>query len=200
MAGVKKKEKIFFRNIEVDSPEELEFFHWISEARDLGLVTGINYHPCFFQLSEGLVLTKTVRLKTKIKEKTHRVLHPHTYSPDFWIDVSEEFEVWLRDHAGIFPCQGGTGKGIYLEVKGTWLQNDRFPLNQKWVWERCGILVNKVVPKEFFKKTWVPEECLYTPKRKEPRTQWFTKISKGAYRKKAGIRTGEEFLKLIREV
>lgn len=182
----------------LDSEEELDFCRWIAEARTLGLVTSMEYHPRTFDLSDSLTLMRTVHLKTKSKPGKRHVFHAHVYTPDFYISVTEEFGAWLRDHADIFPERGNDGKGIFVEIKGAWLQNDRFPLNQKWVWQVHGILINKVVCDKLFKLTWVPDACLMSPKKHVPKLKWHDKIAKNTFEKKKDIRTAKEFADFLR--
>jgi len=46
-----------------------------------------------------------------------------------------------------------------IDTKGTFGRNkdaEKFPLIQKSLWHSKGIYANKVIPKHFFKQSWLP--------------------------------------------
>lgn len=42
-------------------------------------------------------------------------------------------------------------------------------MNQKWCWQKLGVYIYKLVPKEFFKKMGCPKTSFYTKKTKKAR-------------------------------
>ena len=63
----------------------------------------------------------------------------------------------------------------YIDVKGTFAKSDggrSFSINQKWTYNKHGIYVYKLVPKDFFKLFGVPEACKLTAKTKKPRKMY----------------------------
>ena len=149
--------KITYDSIEFDSQEELEFWHWLNEAYEAGLIAGYEYHKRSWALSEKQTYTDIVELKTKIKEVEKHLMHPHVYTPDF--------EIFGAKDIGLIDVhQDGWH---VVDVKGTFNMygGDReFSINQKWMYDKHGVYVHKVVPEKLFKKTWCPELVRYTPK------------------------------------
>ncbi|RJR07939.1 hypothetical protein C4588_06220 [Candidatus Parcubacteria bacterium] len=151
---------------EYDSREELEMGLWLAEAERHGLVCDIKYHFYSFVLSEKVTVSKLVALKTKNKTVEHTLLNQHKYTPDFSFRITSKligklFKSWYHD-LHLF---------VYIDVKGSFnrFSGDReFSINQKWMWKSKGIYIQKVVPSELFLKTWVPEECRLSPKKRQP--------------------------------
>lgn len=151
MANIKHNGIIF------DSIEELEFFHWLNEAVDSGLIETYSYHVRSWTLSEKQTYTDVVKLKTKIKEVEKHLLHPHVYTPDF--------EIYGAKNIGLIDVQQDGWHVV--DVKGTFNKygGDReFSINQKWLYDKHGVYVQKIVPEKLFKKTWCPDLVRYTPK------------------------------------
>lgn len=155
-----------------DSDEEFHFYHWILEAEKFGLVKGWDYHDEVFHLSEPVKIDIEKKLKTKTKIVSKHLLNGHVYTPDFSIffvkrlpDILKVFEFPPLPSYPNYPF-------IYVDVKGEFggkYHSDReFSINRKWLWQRCGIYVHKIVPKTFFKKTWVPEAVAWMKNRKVP--------------------------------
>jgi len=142
----------------MDSDEEREFYAWLLEAEYVGLITDIEYQPGSLSLSSRKSIQIEKKLKTKTKTIEKFLLHPHEYTPDF------VFEWTGQDNPFI------AGRRTWVDVKGTFNGHGdlkQFTINQKWVFEKYGIYINKVVPERLFKTTWVPESCRYTKVRKD---------------------------------
>lgn len=152
-------------SIEFDSPEESEFYAWCEEAKAAGLLTDFKYQPETFTLADRVSMEVTEVYFTKARrerrERTRErfIFHPHVYTPDFKLVVGtldSYFHPLLK-----------TGDEYWVDVKGGFsVHNDEkpFSINQKWMYQKHGIIVNKVIPDTFFVKTWVPEIARYTPK------------------------------------
>lgn len=147
---------------EFKSQEELEFYHWLCEAKEYGFIENFAYEPKSYDLSPKQTIKVVKKLKTKEKIVEKHLFHPHEYTPDFIFTIGEKWPL-LKGKDKLVD----SNDGMVIDVKGTFQQHDgsrSFSINQKWVYEKYGIYVNKLIPKKFFKITWVPEKCRYTPK------------------------------------
>lgn len=156
-------------SMEFDSGEECEFYGWCLEAKEHGFISDFKYHPEPFLLSERKTIVRKkvwytkVRKERREKEEEVFLFHPHEYTADFRITVTQKF---LDEFQNVL-WRDGDGVTAWIDVKGSFSQhNDQksFSINQKWVFEKYGVIINKVVPQKFFPKTWVPESCRYTEK------------------------------------
>jgi len=150
-----KKPKPQLDGITFDSKEEVEFYMWCKEAKLQGFIREFLYQPEPFILSGKVTreVTKTVGKKTKQVER--HLLHPHTYRPDFIIRASSQFHDFT--HGLTDSCEP---RMFYIDIKGAYEPVESkaalFSINQKWVYSKFGVYVNKVVPKHFFAKTFAP--------------------------------------------
>lgn len=160
---------ITHNNIEFDSENEIVFYEWLNEAIQYGFVEKFEYHPKSFKLFDGATYTyeKTtvLKTKTKIEQLERSLLQPHVYTCDFLITPTAAFKTLnsgIPDHILDNPfhvdTKGGFSKRADLVT---------FPIDQKWVYEKYGVFVVKIVPEKLFLKTWVPEYARYTKVRKE---------------------------------
>lgn len=150
-------------SIEFDSGEEGEFYEWCEEAKEHGFLKSFEYHPPPFLLCGRTSREVDLQLKTKTKKVEQFLFNPHEYTPDFLLVPTEKLEK-LSHKMKI------TDGSYWVDVKGTFsMHNDQksFSINQKWVYQKFGVVINKVVPKKFFPLTWVPESSRYTEKRRE---------------------------------
>jgi len=148
------------------SNEEYHFYHWLKEAESHNLVTNIKYQPGKYPLSCRVSVPVEKKLKTKTKIVDKFLFHPHYYSPDFSFCPSKKLSPFF-----ISTMFVGAAKQVIVDVKGTFNQyNDQkqFVINQKWVYQKYGIYIEKIVPERFFKKTWCPDICRFSPKKKQP--------------------------------
>lgn len=164
-----------------DSDEEKQFHFWLIEAESHGLVKDIFYHYDVFELSPRVAVKYQKQLKTKSKTVERFLFHPHNYTSDFTFVVTDEI---LHPFFVNTAYIGSTS--VVVDVKGTFNRfgdPKQFSLNQKWVMDKFGVYVEKVVPVKLFQKTWVPEACRYTPKQKKP------------VKKYIGVKNISEFIK-----
>lgn len=189
--------------VEYASEEEKYFAAWVKEAKENGLILDEKYQPTPFKLSEKVQFID--RYLKNGKPNYKHLLFEHTYQPDWIIVWSRKaielgFCSILNDHIvekGILFANRKNGS-VYsvIDVKGGFAQNDRFPLNQKWVYSTRGIYVNKVIPYDnnkiktcFFTVTWTPQAYWFRPKKRQ----------KGEFLKVNSIpRTFNEFVKTIK--
>lgn len=163
----KSKNKPTYNEIEFDSNEEIEFYHWIQEAMEYGFIKDFSYNVKSYDLSPKVSVNIEKQLKTKTKIVSKHLLNAHIYTPDFIFEVGEKFPL-LEDKHGLYSPDGT----FVIDVKGSFQLHDgsrSFSMNQKWMYDKYGIYVNKVIPKKFFSKTWVPEKCRFTEKTRKER-------------------------------
>jgi len=169
--GKNKKSKIVYKDSELDSKEELEFIYWLNECKDAGLIENYIYQPEEYLLFDKIVVVKRVKKGKKEIDKDVTLLSAHIYSPDFSIKFTEKFnELYLKNDWNKFFKFFNVNEQFICDIKGSFSRNggDRsFSINQKWVYQKYGIYINKIVPVDLFKTTWVPELARFTPKKKQ---------------------------------
>ena len=143
-------------NYGFDSQEEVWFSAWLHEAQEKGYVIYHKYHPSSFLLSVNQTYKVEKQLKTKVKVIHKHLLRPHWYQTDFKVAFSKSFLESFKTKLY------STGEYYWIDIKGVFAGRNNtsavtFPLNQKWVYEKYNVFVNKVVPERFFKHTWVPQ-------------------------------------------
>ena len=144
--------------IEFDSEEEGEFYSWCVEARKHGYLEEFEYHPRTYELTPRASMMVEKKLKTKVKVVEKFLFHPHSYTPDFDLKPTEKLEKLSH---GLLK----TGDIYIIDVKGSFspYHDDKsFSINQKMMFQKYNLIVNKLVPKKFFKNTWVPVGCRLT--------------------------------------
>ena len=142
-------------NYGFDSQEEVWFSAWLHEAQEKGYVIYHKYHPSSFLLSVNQTYKVEKQLKTKVKVIHKHLLRPHWYQADFKVAFSKSFLESFKTKLY------STGEYYWIDIKGQYANARNssavtFPINQKWVYEKYNVFVNKVVPERFFKHTWVP--------------------------------------------
>lgn len=147
-----------------DSNEEIDTLNWLNEAASLGVVLDYIYQPTSLKLFDPVDYLN-------IDGKKRCLFREHVYSPDFSIrfnpskfpQLAREFKL-TKDQAALQEYE------IQVDVKGTFNKTERsFTLNQKWCWQKLGIYIYKLIPKEFFKKLGCPKASFYTKKTKKAR-------------------------------
>jgi hypothetical protein len=163
------RKKPTYKGVEYDSNEEIEFYQWIEEACDNNLIIGFNYQPTSFELSVKKIKCVTKRMKTKTKKIEKHLLHPHKYTADFDILFT------IKGIECELPFTLASDGNAVIDIKGSFNQygGDReFSINQKWVYEKYEVYVNKVVPEKLFKATWCPALARLTPKTKQEKKKY----------------------------
>jgi len=149
-----------------DSEEEFHFAMWCREAQEAGYIQGITYQPPSYNLSPKQTRKELRPGRKKSKAITRHLLQPHSYTADFIVVPNSKMDnikhgLVYHEH----PILGGhTTRYYVIDVKGTFQMFDgarSFSINQKWVYDKLGVFVNKVVPVKFFKKTWVPRDAAF---------------------------------------
>ena len=136
-----------------DSNEEYEFYLWLVEAKSVGLVHSFTHHPDSFVLSD------------KVAHNGKHLLRKHFYTADFKVKTTED--IGLRGGVDDFT--------YFVDVKGGFnLYNNHreFSINQKWLFQKFNIFINKVEPTKWFHKHWCPKKALLTEKTKQIRKKY----------------------------
>lgn len=168
--------------IEFPSDEERYTYDWLVEAKENGLVLDFKHQPKPFTLSDDVKIVKRIK-KNGTPELKH-IMFGHQYQADFVVSWNEIAILCGLTYAlnveplknGIIPCQVIKGKYLsVLDSKGGYVANfndQRFTLNQKWVYKEHGIYVFKFIPfssrnmdKCVFSQTWTPKS--YFTRRKK---------------------------------
>lgn len=158
-------------NVECDSQEEIDVFNWMIEAVNRGLVIDFAYQPPSYKLSDTV---KYIGLDNK--ERT--LFREHIYSPDFKLTFCPAKAMKLAKELKVSINQADANElPVYIDVKGTFARSDggrSFSINQKWVMQKHGIYIYKLVPKDFFKLFGVPKASTLTAKTKKPRKMFLS--------------------------
>jgi len=145
------------------SKEETEFAMWLEEAEKIGVVLSHQYEPKTFDLAP-------------VKYNGNKfLLRKQIYTPDWLVKFDEKFNLFvhgliLKDNVAWIDIKGIYGRGMMNSSAYT------FPVLQKWLFDKYDVFVNKVVARDltikdkitragFFRKTWVPEPCIYMKNR-----------------------------------
>lgn len=183
-----------------DSPEELYVSWYLDELVGAGYVIKYNYQPTSWELSKKRTYKYRKVLKTKTNKIETTLFQKHVYTADFellWNDayynillknvdmfgrgvaqdnqvVNKENPFWINDinFLEILPSELWSS----WEVKPLFDRNNMtrlFTINQKWVYDKYGIYVQKVVPQKLFKDTFTPQKYLFTDSGKQKRKLTF---------------------------
>lgn len=156
--------------VEVDSAEEYYVYCWIMEAYRLGIVEEYEYQPVSFKLTEK---AKYVPAFGNPKQKEKHLLADHEYTADFKIVFNRHYGEKLSDYFKI-PLEAIDANGdavVWIDVKGGFLRNNSgrsFSINQKLVYNKYKIFVQKVIPEDLFKVLGCPKCLFITQKTKKP--------------------------------
>jgi len=186
-------------DIEYESKEELYVSFYLDELKKAGFVTDWKYQPKTYQLFDPLTYIWLKELKSKEKQQNSTLLHGHVYTPDFFIVWNERARCILfhtpsdKFNLKLSPFIAHSGNNLsIIDVKPAFdMQNMTrlFIINQKWMMDKYGLYVQKIVPiKEVkhYKKQSPNKKSVYThstwsgifPKTFTPGRYFFTDISK----------------------
>ncbi len=194
-----KEEKDLF-----DSFEEYYFDEYLKELKETGYIIDYEYHPEKFILSEPVFYmtkrsVKRVANNIIVNEKT--LLREHTYQCDFrivWAEKAENFlycrfDAFIKEEYPFFATGINGDIVSYVDVKGNFAASTntsdvRFPVNQKWVFNKYQIFVQKIILFQKHKKgvryvwtgifpeTFLPKRYLLTDAKKKNRVISFDYI------------------------
>ena len=162
------------------SDAEKEFYAWLLESEQAGLIQDIQYESQSFELisKKTIIIEKQLKTKTKTIEKT--LLLAHSYTPDFVFKVSNERFKQL--------FYAGSNNLCFTDIKGTWSNRgslQEFSINKKLMFDRFNIYINKIIPADIFKKTFCPEYARFSLIKKKERDKYLK------------YKTISEYLKII---
>lgn len=171
------KKTIDFDGIKFDSEEERLFYIYVNELKDRGYIDEYEYHTNEYNLFDPVKIKWIKQLKTKQKNMEKSLLQGHIYTPDFHIFWTlKAYKIFYCDitdgeYIGKVPFVNNVGqkyeedRGTIIEIKPSFdFQNmsRMFIINQKWMWQKHDLYVQKIVPQKLFEKTFTPEKALYT--------------------------------------
>jgi len=162
---------------EFDSVDELLFANWLMELNSVELLVYQKREKTTYVLSEeeekhlwygftgagAAYASSTERDRLPAIYDYYKVkLHKHVYTPDFDITVDSKF-ITMFPELKLIPIERFGEQSRYLiEIKGQYSRArfnpslPMFSINQKWMLQKHGLYVNKVLLHSFFKKTWLP--------------------------------------------
>lgn len=163
------------------SEEEWQVYNWLNEAEKYGLICGIKYQPGPFELAPRVSVKILKQLKTKTNEEDIFLFHPHKYTPDFEFTVVSDYlkTVFKYPHVGRYGSYV-----IFVDVKGCFNpygDSKQFSINQKWMFQKFGLYVEKIVPEKLFKKTWAPDVCRWTERQHKPVKKYIGVLTVGEF-------------------
>jgi hypothetical protein len=184
-----------------DSDEEKYFSWYLDELIEAGIIRGYVYQPLAVSLTEKKNMLTPVLKKTKkaltCDTKEYLFIREHVFTPDFLVlwskdAILEKFvtpvfngddnvTIMNRDVAFMVNiCDNEQEMFSVIDVKGEFARKGNnsavtFPLNQKWVFDKYGIYVQKIVPNGrkdncLFSQTFTPKKYLFTDKSGKGRT------------------------------
>lgn len=175
-----------------DSDEELWLSWYLEELQEAGYIKSYIHHPESYILAspQKYSFFKSVALKTKTVKSTLSILREHKYTPDFRVEWEHKakgvfFDVFSSQTdlrripfiANADRCRYGHWPDFFsvIECKPTFSMYNmqrEFALNQKWLYQKKGIFVQKVIVENkkkktgLFPETFVPEIYKFTKKTK----------------------------------
>ncbi len=164
-----------------DSHEELTFKWWLDELKENNYIKDAIYQPESFELFDPVSIDWMEQLKTKIRKRTFSLLKAKIYTGDFkilWNNAAKDLffknletctkipkkEIIAQDDISWVDVKGGFGRHASHGI---------FSINQKWVWQKEGIYVQKIVPfagkTSIFARTFCPQKFIDEIARKAKR-------------------------------
>lgn len=176
--ALKKHQSFVNGNTVFDSKEELYFSWYLDELYEAHYILSYESQPRNLILSMPVFHNRTKQLKTKTKKITKTLLREHGYIADFKIE-------WIRDKSHCLfyhniTCNADLNKIPFIannhdsiiEIKPAFsrFNMDRvFSLNQRWLYQRHGIYVQKIIPVKLFEATFTPRKYRLTDKTNKQR-------------------------------
>lgn len=179
-----------YKDWNLDSQGEVDFCYYLEELEKAGYIEDFK-RGMSYCLSNSLVNTYKTTSKKGIIQKSQTILSSHVYTPDFQI-------YWTKEGRKLFTYTLGENK-ITKPFILDWTEYSIIEnkpafdfanmtrlssLNIKWMWDKYGIYVQKIVNDELFAKTFTPKACLKTKTGKDRKIKW-------------EVRTLEEYVKSI---
>lgn len=156
--GSKRKVKPIYKGIQLDSSEEVEFYMWLEEAKEYGYISEFEFHNKDFQLIES----RKIPCSKALFKQGYLTLRGCRYELDFKFKPNIKFNEF--EHCLVLDQDGW----YYVDTKSPFKGAETvFSIKQKLVYEHYATYVNRVVPLDFFKKTWRPRLAGLTEKKRD---------------------------------
>ena len=160
-----------------DSPEEAYVSWYLDELVEADYVLDYQAQPKSFTLSPKRTFKWTEKLKTKEKDRVSTLLQEHVYTADFSVKWGDTGGVFIKNVNNTrldrdAPFLSGPSGVSIIEVKPSFDRNNMtrlFIINQKWMYDKYGIYVHKVIPQKLFEATFTPKKYLLTDTGKQKR-------------------------------
>lgn len=179
-----------YKDWNLDSQGEVDFCYYLEELEKAGYIEYFE-RGVVHELSSPIVNKYEISTKKGTRQKTQTILHSHSYTPDFvifWTDKGKELfanELFNEKITKPFVYIGKSISIIENKPAFDFANMTRLSsLNIKWMWDKYGIYVQKIVNDELFAKTFTPKACLKTKTGKDRKIKW-------------EVRTLEEYVKSI---
>ena len=177
-----KKIKREYQNIVYDSLEEVYIRWYLDELLEAGIIRDVVYQPETILLSDPKKYWWEEELKTKSNQKSTKFLEGSTYTYDFewqWDDKYHNIFAMDIDHPPSF--KKGEKKPYFLtqcfltqwacssiDVKGKFANRGsnlrEFEAKRKWLYQKTGVFVQKIIPEKLFEATFTPSRYLFCDK------------------------------------
>lgn len=146
-------------------------FHgiWMSQ-QEAGFISGYESQPESFVLSDPFFYLFDKKLKTKTRRVSQKFIPEHLYTADFKLEWAEKARgIFFNGFADSVNLKKipfiAKNRICHIEVKPDFdvhnMQRE-FSINQKWVFQKHGIYVQKVIPSckrgFLFAKTFTPKK------------------------------------------
>ena len=168
-----------------DSPEELYVSWYLDELVEAEYVKEYQAQPTRYLLATPQKYAWYKALKTKDKWMSSTLLQEHVYTPDFKVIWAWGLGTFFKDTQSVGPdkdccfwAECPIRNDEYppyesiLEVKPQFDRNNMtrlFTINQKWVYDKYGVYVQKIIPQKLFRDTFTPQRYLLTDSGKQKR-------------------------------
>jgi hypothetical protein len=159
--------------IEKTTTEELYFSYWLDELKDAGLIVSYTYQPPPWTLTIDRRINVINQLKRSAKLIERQLLKPWTYGADFRITFYKEINTKIQNVFQDILCITlpmpyfiTHSNYCYVEIKPVArnprqaMSDNKFPLNQKAVFDKWQTYVNKCIPDKLFAKTFTPKKVI----------------------------------------
>lgn len=139
------------------SQEEIHFYLWCREAQQAGIIRTWAYQPRTFELSPKVTVPRQVPTRSGVKTIEQHLLNSCTYTPDFQLLPGPAFDM-------VAPLLYSTdGRGVWIDIKGKFDMHGggQFSVIKKWTYQVHGVYIVKLIPVDFFEKSFVPRRAAY---------------------------------------
>ncbi len=162
--------KYKYEDYELDSNEELMFCYWLKELLDTGYIDSWYKNYQSFEILPKKDISIKEKTKTKIKDKNIHLLNSLNYTYDFYIKWNkkaegifymEPYKIYTTEKIKncFFKCLSSNES--FIDVKGSFGGGNSaitFPIIQKIMLANHNKWIQKVIPNDLFKDTFLPKE------------------------------------------